>query len=67
MMVMSNKDRRLMNIELPLLFDPILVFPCGFAVMRLSATNRFPTRYITLLKGLLKPEEITPAESLDDW
>ncbi len=58
MMVMSNKDRRLMNIELPLLFDPSLFFRvvCGHEAVR---DKPFPDQIYHTLKGLLKPEEIT--------
>jgi len=59
MMIMSNKDRRLMNLELPLLFEPTLFsrVVCGHEAAR---DKPFPDQIFYTLKGLLKPEEITP-------
>lgn len=59
MMIMSNKDRRLMDIELPLLFDPGLFFRvvCGHEAPR---DKPYPDQIFYTLKGLLTPEEITP-------
>ncbi len=59
MMVMSNKDRRLMNVELPLLFKPELFAKvvCGHEAAR---DKPFPEQIYYTLEGLLKPEEITP-------
>lgn len=59
MMIMSNKDRRLMEIELPLLFDPGLFARviCGHEAPR---DKPYPEQIFYTLRGLLKPEEITP-------
>lgn len=59
MIIMSNKDRRLMEIELPLLFDKNLFYRivCGREAPR---DKPYPDQVYHALNGLLKPEEITP-------
>ena len=59
MMIMSNKDRRLMEIELPLLFDPQLFsrVVCGHEASR---DKPYPEQIYYTLDGLLAPADITP-------
>lgn len=59
MMIMSNKDRRLMAQELPQLYDPRQFerIVCGHEAEK-DKPN--PEQVYYTLHGLLKPEEITP-------
>lgn len=58
-LIMSNKDRRLLEAELPLLFNPRLFtrIICGHEAI---ADKPQPDQLYYSLRGLLKPEEITP-------
>lgn len=57
--IMTNKDRRLFDLELPLLFDPRL-FTRTVAGHEAPRDKPSPEQVYFLLKGLLKPGEITP-------
>ena len=58
-MIMSNKDRRLLELELPLLFDKTLFsrIVCGHEALR---DKPYPEQVYYTLQGLLKQDEITP-------
>ncbi len=58
-LIMSNKDRRLLELELPMLFDKALFsrIVCGHEAPR---DKPAPDQIYYTLQGLLKPEEITP-------
>lgn len=57
--IMTNKDRRLFDLELPQLFDPRL-FVRTVAGHEAPRDKPSPEQVYFLLRGLLKPEEITP-------
>lgn len=59
MIVMSNKDRLLLDYELPLLFDPktFLKVVAGHEAVR---DKPYPEHIYFALQGLLPPSEITP-------
>lgn len=59
MIIMSNKDRRLLEYELPFLFDKELFAQvvCGHEAAR---DKPYPEQAYYALNGWLKPEEITP-------
>lgn len=59
MIIVSNKDRRLLERELPILFNPdwFLRVVCGHEAAR---DKPFPEQIFYALDGLLEPEEITP-------
>lgn len=59
MMIMSNKDRRLMELELPQLYDPRMFekIVCGHEAEK---DKPYPEQIFYTLSGLLRPEEITP-------
>lgn len=59
MIIVSNKDRRLLERELPILFNPdwFLRIVCGHEAAR---DKPYPEQIFYALAGLLKPEEITP-------
>ena len=58
-LIMSNKDRRLLEIELPMLFDKALFsrIVCGHEA---SKDKPNPEQVYYTLQGLLSKEEITP-------
>ena len=58
-LIMSNKDRRLLELELPMLFDKALFskIVCGHEAPR---DKPAPDQIYYTLRGLLTPEEITP-------
>lgn len=58
-LIMSNKDRRLLEIELPMLFDKALFsrIVCGHEALR---DKPYPEQVYYTLQGLLAKEEITP-------
>ena len=57
--VMTNKDRRLFDLEMPQLFDPRL-FVRTVAGHEAPRDKPSPEQVYFLLRGLLRPEEITP-------
>lgn len=59
MIIMSNKDRLLLEIELPIIFNPNLFLRviCGHEAPR---DKPYPEHIFYSLQGLLKPNEITP-------
>ena len=57
--IMTNKDRRLFDLELPLLFNPRL-FTRTVAGHEAPRDKPSPEQVYFLLEGLLKPGEITP-------
>ncbi len=57
--IMTNKDRRLFDLELPQLFDPHL-FVRTVAGREAPRDKPSPEQVYFLLRGLLRPEEITP-------
>lgn len=59
MIIMSNKDRNLLELELPLLFDPklFLRIVCGHEA---ECDKPYPEHIFYSLRGLLTPDEITP-------
>lgn len=59
MLIMSNKDRRLLDAELPLLFSPSL-FARIVAGHEAPHDKPYREHILYSLEGLLKPEEITP-------
>ena len=58
-LIMSNKDRRLLELELPMLFDKALFsrIVCGHEAPH---DKPAPDQIYYTLQGLLTPEEITP-------
>ncbi len=58
-LIMSNKDRRLLELELPMLFDKKLFsrIVCGHEALR---DKPYPEQVYYTLQGLLAKEEITP-------
>ena len=58
-MIMTNKDRRLLDIELPLLYNPDIFsrIVCGHEAPR---DKPYPEHIFYTLRGLLTPAEITP-------
>lgn len=59
MIVMSNKDRRLLDIELPLLFNPS-TFLRVIAGHEAPRDKPFPEHIFYSLEGLLAPQDINP-------
>ena len=61
MMIMSNKDRRLLDYELPLLFDPAMFekIVCGHEA---EHDKPYPEHIFYALSGYLRPDEISPEE-----
>lgn len=59
MMILTNKDRRLLEIELPVLYDPkwFKKVVCGHEASR---DKPYPEHIYYALKGFLRPEQITP-------
>ncbi len=59
MMIMSNKDRRLMELELPQLYDPRMFekIVCGHEAEK---DKPYPEQIFYTLRGLMRPSEITP-------
>lgn len=59
MIVLTNKDRNLLNFELPLLFDS-KIFTRIVAGHEASKDKPYPEQAWYALDGLLKPQEFTP-------
>lgn len=57
LMIMTNKDRRLLDVELPLLYNPDMFsrIVCGHEALR---DKPYPEHIFYTLRGLLSPEEI---------
>lgn len=58
-MIMTNKDRRLLDIELPLLYNPDIFsrIVCGHEAPR---DKPYPEHIVYTMRGLLTPMEINP-------
>lgn len=61
MIIMTNKDRLLLDLELPLLFDPS-IFAKIIAGHEAPCDKPYPQHVYYSLQDYLKPEEITPSK-----